>query len=71
MANALKSTNFIAGWLGVLAVAVVIVAILMSAATSNWEFGLNSISDLGVQDDALIFNAGLIVGGILLLAYGA
>ena len=71
MANALKSTNFIAGWLGVLAVAVVIVAILMSAATSDWEFGLNSISDLGVQDGSLIFNAGLIVGGVLLLAYGA
>ncbi len=71
MAIALKSTNFIAGWLGVLAIAVFVVAIIMSAATSEWEFGLNSISDLGVQDSSLIFNAGLIVGGILLLAYGA
>ena len=72
MATALKSTNFVAGWLGVLAVAVVIIAIIMSAATSGWIFGLNSISDLGVlADGSLIFNAGVIVGGVLLLAYGA
>ena len=71
MATVLKGTNFIAGWLGALAIAVAVVAIIMSAATSNWEFGLNSISDLGVQDGSFIFNAGLIIAGILFIAYGA
>ena len=70
MTTVLKGTNFIAGWLGILALAVIIAAIVMSAATSGWEFGLNSISDLGVMDGSLIFNVGLIMAGILLIAYG-
>lgn len=70
MTTVLKGTNFIAGWLGILALAVIIAAIVMSAATSGWEFGLNSISDLGVMDGSLIFNVGLIMAGILFIAYG-
>jgi len=72
MASAQKNTNYVAGWMGVLAVGFVVAAFIMSAALSGWTLGVDSISKLGIGTDkyALIFNAGVFAAGILLVAYG-
>lgn len=72
MASAQKNTNYVAGWMGVLAIAFVVAAFIMSAALTGWTLGVDSISKLGTGNEeyAIIFNIGVFAAGLLLVAYG-
>ncbi len=71
MASAQKSTNFISGWVGLLAIAVIVVAIVIAAACTDWQFGKKGLDILAIKDKTMVFPLGMTVGGILMAVYGA
>ncbi len=71
MASAQKSINFISGWVGILAIAVILVAIGIAAAGTDWQFGKKGLDILAIKDTTMVFPLGMTVGGILMGVYGA
>lgn len=71
MKNDERSVSFVAGWAGFLAVAILLTTGIGAILISGWKYGINTYSDLGVMGStASMFNYGLVLGGVLLVAYG-
>jgi len=70
MASAQKSTNFVAGWVGILSAAIIMVAIVIAAGTSGWQLGKQGLDVLASMDTNNVFVIGTVIAGILMTAYG-
>lgn len=67
-----RSISFLAGWAGFLAVAIAIAGIIGAALVSGWQYGINSLSDLGVMSPtASFFNYCLVIAGVLMIVHGS
>ena len=62
----------LAGLCGVAAPAVAFSCIFLAISMSPWfSWSANALSDLGVGESALVFNSGLMAGGILTMVFAA
>lgn len=72
MASAQTSAKFAIGWIGALAVAFAVGAIIVAvAANPSWQIDVNPICDLGVGESSLTYTIGMAIAGILLAVFGA
>ena len=62
----------VAGLCGMIALVVAFSCIFLAISLSPWfSWTANALSDLGVGEAALVFNSGLMVGGILTMVFAA